>query len=73
MPKAGLAVSAGLVLLLLAALPHSLLMRAVLVASTLLTFGCVTWFWGLAPEERAFVLRIRPRVLQTPSGPPTAL
>jgi O-antigen/teichoic acid export membrane protein len=57
--KLGTAVVAGMLLLYVATLFESLAAKAGFLALCLLVFGLVSWFWVLAPEERAFMLLAR--------------
>jgi O-antigen/teichoic acid export membrane protein len=66
--RLGTALVAGLLLLYVATLFESLTIKAGFLALCLLVFGLVSWFWVLAPEERALMLRARG---STPMKPQT--
>ena len=51
-------VGAGL-LLCVAVIPQSPIIRAVFLCMALIIFGLASWHWALAPEERAFMLKRR--------------
>ena len=55
--KLGVAAVSGLLLLYVGTLPDSPVWKAVVLLLGLFAFGVVGWFWCLAPEERAFMLR----------------
>jgi O-antigen/teichoic acid export membrane protein len=68
--RLGTALVAGLLLLYAGTLPQSLAIKAGFLALCLLVLGLVSWFWVLAPEERAFMLRARG---STPMKPQTLI
>jgi O-antigen/teichoic acid export membrane protein len=56
LPRLATTVSAGLVLLYLATLPRGLLLKGAFLSICLVAFGLMSWFRGLGPVERNFLL-----------------
>jgi O-antigen/teichoic acid export membrane protein len=57
LPRLAGTVSLGLLLFCLATLPSSLIMKVAFLSISLVVFVLVSWFRGLAPVERGFLLR----------------
>jgi O-antigen/teichoic acid export membrane protein len=59
LPTLATAVVAALLALYCVTLPQSLVLRAALTLLILLVFGVISWFRGVAPDERKLILRFR--------------
>lgn len=59
--KLAATVAAGLLVLYVATIPHSLAVRAAFALLALLAFGLASWFWAVAPDERGMIGHIRGR------------
>jgi O-antigen/teichoic acid export membrane protein len=57
--RLGIAVVGGLAVLLLGSLLQDITVKIIFVSVTLLAFGITAWFWGLAPNERDYLVRSR--------------
>jgi O-antigen/teichoic acid export membrane protein len=57
----GLAVTAGagLFALYLATLPEGVLIKCFFLFTSLVAFGLISWYWGLAPSERSYLVGSR--------------
>ena len=62
LPKLCFATVASLVMLFVATIPQSMAAKALFLIPTLVIFGCVGWFWGLAPVERFIYFRTRGKI-----------
>jgi O-antigen/teichoic acid export membrane protein len=62
LPKLCFATVASLAMLFVATIPQSMAAKALFLIPTLVIFGCVGWFWGLAPVERSFIFRTRGKI-----------
>ena len=59
LPRLAVTVSAGLLILYGATFPEALVTKATILTTCLVVFGLMAWFWGFAPDERAFMLQVR--------------
>jgi hypothetical protein len=53
----GVAAAGGVVVLYFATLLQDTLIKTIFLSVALLAFGITGWFWGLAPNEREYLVQ----------------